>query len=124
MTSEPDILLLSDDLQRLVENAEERGSVRQSELNEVLEPLALDPLETDAVYRELEKRTIEIVADVLEDGEPAPVTLPAPQPLQVSWETTGADSQPHVSHPFLPKNLKLGSFQLLPQESHESHEFW
>ena len=76
MTSEPDILLLSDDLQRLVENAEERGSVRQSELNEVLEPLALDPLETDAVYRELEKRTIEIVADVLEDGEPAPVTLP------------------------------------------------
>jgi len=88
VTSEPDILLLSEDLQRLVELAEERGTLRQSELNEVLEPLALDPLETDAVYRELEKRTIEIVADVLEDGEPAPPTLPAPQPLQLSWETT------------------------------------
>jgi RNA polymerase primary sigma factor len=86
--SEPEILLLSEDLQRLVDNAEERGSVRQSELNEVLEPLALDPLETDAVYRELEKRLIEIVADVLENGEPAPVSLPEPQPLQVSWETT------------------------------------
>jgi RNA polymerase primary sigma factor len=89
VTSEPDILLLlSEDLQRLLENAEERGTVRQSELNEVLEPLALDPLETDAVYRELEKRAIEIVSDVLEDGEPAPAALPAPQPLQVSWETT------------------------------------
>jgi RNA polymerase primary sigma factor len=88
VTSEPDILLLSDDLQRLVESAEERGSLRQSELNEVLEPLALDPLETDAVYRELEKRTIEIIADMLEDGEPAPVSLPAPPPLQLSWETT------------------------------------
>ena len=88
MPGEPDILLLSEDLQRLVENAEERGSVRQSELNEVLEPLALDPLETDAVYQELEKRSIEIVADMLEDGEPAPVSLPAPPPLQLSWETT------------------------------------
>src|SRR4051812_22714477 len=62
--------------------------MRQSELNEVLEPLALNPLEVDAVYQELEKRTIEIIADVLEDGEPAPVSLPAPQPLQLSWETT------------------------------------
>jgi len=86
--SEPDILLLSEDLWRLVESAEERGSVRQSELNEVLEPLALDPLETDAVYRELEKRTIDIVADVLDDGEPAPRALPAPPPLQLSAETT------------------------------------
>jgi RNA polymerase primary sigma factor len=86
VTSDPDILLLSEDLQRLLEHAEERGAVRQSELNEVLEPLALDPLETDAVYREFEKRAIEIVADVLDDGEPAP--LPAPPPLQLSWETT------------------------------------
>src|SRR3954454_11681096 len=88
VTTEPDILLLSEDLQRLVEGAEERGNIRQSELNEVLEPLQLDPLETDAVYRELEKRTIDIVADLLEDGEPAPPRLPEPPPVQVSWETT------------------------------------
>src|SRR5258706_1947749 len=86
--SEPDILVLSEDLQRLVEGGEERGNVRQSELNEVLEPLQLDPLETDAVYRELEKRAIEIVADLLEDGETAPVRLPAPAPIPLSWETT------------------------------------
>jgi RNA polymerase primary sigma factor len=87
VASEPDILLLSEDLVRLVDSAEERGSVLQSELNEVLEPLQLDALETDAVYRELEQRSIEIVLDVLEDGEPLPLNLPAPPP-QVSWETT------------------------------------
>ena len=88
VTSEPDILLLTEDLQRLVEGAEERGNVRQSELNEVLEPLQLDPLETDSVYRELERRTIEIVADLLDDGDAAPVNLPAPAPIPLSWETT------------------------------------
>ena len=88
MSTEPDILLLSEDLQRVVEGAEERGNVRQSELNEVLEPLQLDPLETDAVYRELERRAIEIVADLLDDGEPGPVSLPAPAPIPLSWETT------------------------------------
>jgi RNA polymerase primary sigma factor len=88
VTVETDVLLLSEDLRHLVENGEERGTVRQSELNEVLEPLQLDPLETDTVYRELEKRSIEIVADILEDGEPAPAALPAPPPLQISWETT------------------------------------
>jgi RNA polymerase primary sigma factor len=86
MTVEADILLLSDDLQRLLEAAEERGRVRQSELNEVLEPFRLDPLETDAIYRELEKRAIEVVDDVLDDGD---LRLPAlPPPPQISWETT------------------------------------
>src|ERR1700726_1757699 len=84
--NEPDILVLSEDLQRLVEGGEERGNVRQPELNGVLEPLQLDPLETDAVYRELEKRTIEIVPDLLDDGESAPVRLPAPAPGPLSWE--------------------------------------
>ncbi len=85
MASEPDILLLSDDLARLVEAAEEQGAVRQSELGEVLEPLGLDPLETDAVYRELETRGIEIVADAAEGDWPP---QPPPAPLQTSWETT------------------------------------
>ena len=88
MTVDIDILLLSDDLQQLIEGAEERGTLRQSELNEVLEPLQLDPLETDAVYRELETRAIDVLNDVLEDGEPEPQPAPPPQPLQISWETT------------------------------------
>src|SRR5437899_955610 len=84
---EVDILLLSDELRQLLDGAEERGTLRQSELNDVLEPLQLDPLEADAVYYELEKRTIEVIQDVLEDGEAVPVALPSPPP-QISWETT------------------------------------
>jgi RNA polymerase primary sigma factor len=88
MTVDADILLLSDDLQRLVEAAEERGRLRQSELNEVLEPFRLDPLEIDSIMRELEKRAIEVIDDVLDDGEAAPAALPLPPPLMLSWETT------------------------------------
>ena len=94
MTPEADILLLSDDLRQLVDNSEERGSLLQSELNEVFEPLQLDPFEIDAVYRELETRGIDVIVDVDENGEttahpePEPEPAPAPAPLQVSWETT------------------------------------
>jgi hypothetical protein len=84
VTVETDILALSDDLAQLVDAAEEHGRLCQSELNDVLEPLVLDPLETDCVYRELEKRAIEIVNDLLDDGEPVPAALPLPRPLQLS----------------------------------------
>jgi len=91
VATETDILLFSDDLRQLVDAAEERGTVLQSELNDVLEPLSLDALETDAVYLELETRQIDVVLDVNEDGEieaqPKPEPEP-PQPLQISWETT------------------------------------
>ena len=74
-----DILLLSDDLRRLVDACEERGSVLQSELNDVLEPLGLDALETDLVHRELETRQIDVVDDLREDGAPQrPEPEPAP----------------------------------------------
>jgi len=90
---ETDILVLSDDLRQLVEGSEERGSLLQSELNEVLEPLQLDALEVDAVHRELEARQIDVVNDLGEDGETLPQPQPAPEPepqpaLQISWETT------------------------------------
>ena len=65
---------------------EERGSVLQSELNEVLEPLGLDALEVDLVYRELETRQIDVVTDLGEDGESRPE--PDSVPLQITWETT------------------------------------
>jgi RNA polymerase primary sigma factor len=90
VATETDILLFSDDLRQLVDAAEERGNVLQSELNDVLEPLSLDALEIDAVYRELETRQIDVVLDVNEDGEiqEQPKPEPEPQPLQISWETT------------------------------------
>ncbi len=87
MTGDGDILLLSDDLVQLLDGSEERGTVRQSELNDILEPLQLDPLETDAVYRELEQRGIDVENDILADGEVAPYVAPPP-PLQLTWETT------------------------------------
>ncbi len=62
MIADADILAASEELRRLVEVSEERGRMRQSRLSEVLEPMRLDALETEAVYRELEKRSIEVVA--------------------------------------------------------------
>ena len=80
MASETDILLLSDDLRALIDAAEERGSLLQSELNDVLEPLGLDPIEVDLVHRELETRSIDVVNDLDENGEPT--SRPAPEPVQ------------------------------------------
>ncbi len=82
MAVEVDILHLSDDLRQLVESSEERGTLTNIELNDVLEPLGLDPLEIELVHRELETRQIEIVEIIVEE---APEPQPAPQ---VSWETT------------------------------------
>jgi RNA polymerase primary sigma factor len=88
VTLEVDILVLSDELRRLVDEAEERGSVLQSELNELVEPLALNPLELDLVYRELETRGVELFDDVT-GSEDLPEPEPAAEvPLQLSWETT------------------------------------
>ena len=88
MATETDILLWSDDLRQLVDASEERGSVLQSDLNDVLDPLGLDALETDLVHRELETRQIDVVNDLGEDGEKRPEPSPEVQPLQISWETT------------------------------------
>ncbi len=85
MAQTAEILLLADDLRQLVDAAEERGSVRQAELNDLFVSLALDALEIDAVYRELESRAVEIVPGDLEaEQEPEP----EPPPLQLTWETT------------------------------------
>ncbi len=76
-----DILLLGDDLRLFLDAAEERGSVTQSELNDICEQLNLDPLELDNVYRELETRAIELLADEQPASAPEPTA-------QVTWETT------------------------------------
>jgi RNA polymerase primary sigma factor len=85
VTPDTEILQLSDDLRRLVDAAEERGTLLESELSDVLEPLQLDPLDTDAVHLELEKRGIEVIVDASADDGPAPAP---PPPLQLSYETS------------------------------------
>src|SRR4249919_533251 len=58
---EDESVLATPEVQDLVEAAEQTGSMRHAELAEALEPLRLDALEVDAVYRGLEQRGIEIV---------------------------------------------------------------
>jgi RNA polymerase primary sigma factor len=82
--AEPDILELSDDLRRLIDAAEERGTLLQSELVDVLEPLGLDSLETDALNRELETRGIDLVDDRADEERHGP----QPPPVPITWETT------------------------------------
>src|SRR6185312_4376884 len=80
-------VLATPELHDLFEQAEQHGSLRYAELIEVLEPLHLDPLETDAVFRELEQRGIEVSEPEPEQKEAPPP--PPPQPI-VQETTTDA----------------------------------
>jgi RNA polymerase primary sigma factor len=68
-TVEIESILAGEELAALLDAAEANGQLRQSELLEILEPLELDPLETDAVYTELDRRGIELVGDAEQEPE-------------------------------------------------------
>jgi len=70
-TVEIESILASEELVALLEAAEANGQLRQAELVETLEPLELDPLETEAVYSELDRRGIELLVEPDADAEPA-----------------------------------------------------
>ncbi|MDQ3778883.1 MAG: sigma-70 family RNA polymerase sigma factor [Actinomycetota bacterium] len=76
MTTAEIVSVLGEDLRQLLDLAEQHGSIRQTELSEVLEPLDLNPLELEALHRELEQRGIELVDDE-KAPEPPVVTPPA-----------------------------------------------
>src|SRR6266566_393465 len=63
----------SEQWQQLLEAAEESGSLRQSALAEILDRRELEPLELDAVCRELEQQGIEVIDD--ERAPPLPLVL-------------------------------------------------
>ncbi len=71
-----DHLLRNDELQQLLDAAEQAGSLKASELAEVVETHELDALEQDAVYRELDRRGIDLVEET-QPEEPAPAPAPA-----------------------------------------------
>src|SRR6059036_2527328 len=75
-----DQLLLNEGLRDLLETAETSGTIRQSELSDVIDPLQLEPLELDALYHELERRGMELIDD---EREPVPV-----RPIDTAVETT------------------------------------
>jgi hypothetical protein len=54
-------LLTTEELHQLLETAEQAGSLKVVELAEVIETLYLDALEQDALYRELDRRGIELL---------------------------------------------------------------
>src|SRR5919108_228705 len=75
-------VLENEDLRSLIESAEPTGSIRQVDLAEFLELHPLDPLETDALYRELDQRGIEVVEEKEREPPPPPLVQ------QLSYETT------------------------------------
>src|SRR5688572_29308728 len=76
-------LLPNDELQQLLEAAEQAGSLKAGEIADVVETLELDALEQDALYRELDRRGIEVVEEA-QPEEP----VPAPAPATLPQETT------------------------------------
>jgi RNA polymerase primary sigma factor len=86
-TVEIESILVSEELVTVLEAAESSGQLRQAELVEVLEPLDLDPLETEAVYQELDRRGIELLAEPEREPEPEPEKAPpAPPPLETTTD--------------------------------------
>jgi len=60
-TVEIESILGNEELAALLDAAEVNGQLRQVELNELLEPLELEPLELESVYQELDRRGIDLV---------------------------------------------------------------
>jgi RNA polymerase primary sigma factor len=78
-TVDIDHLLRNDELQQLLDTAEQAGSLKATALADVLETHELDALEQDALYRELDRRGIEVIVDEHKDEEPPPAPATAPQ---------------------------------------------
>ena len=84
---EIETVLAAPELRELFEQAEQTGSLPYADLIEILEPLHLDPLETDAVFRELEQRGLEVLEPEAEQREAPP---PPPPPITPQETTTDA----------------------------------
>jgi RNA polymerase primary sigma factor len=69
-------LLRNDDLQQLLDASEQSGSLRAAELTEILETHELDALEQDALYRELDRRGIDVIEEPLVEEPPPPPAAP------------------------------------------------
>ena len=75
-TVDIDHLLRNDELQQLLDAAEQAGSLKATDLAEITDAHELDALEQDALYRELDRRGIEVVEEP-QPEEPAPAPAAA-----------------------------------------------
>src|SRR3954466_9791500 len=104
MALEVENLLQIEDVTRLFESAELHGTVLQSDIVEICETHELDPLETDAIYRELDTRGIEVLEiDPIEPPEPEkrPAAPVAPQPLETTTDALQLFLREAGRHPLL-----------------------
>jgi RNA polymerase primary sigma factor len=85
-TVDIDHLLRNEELVGLLDAAEQAGSLRAADLAELVEAHELDPLEQDALYRELDRRGIELA----EPKEPVKEEEPPPPPPPSQESTTDA----------------------------------
>jgi RNA polymerase primary sigma factor len=83
LTVEIEAILGNEELATLLDVAETSGQLRTVELQEILEPLELDPLETEAVYSELDRRGIELLEGPEKDAAPPP---PSTQPAETTTD--------------------------------------
>jgi len=98
MTVEIEFILRNEDLQALLETAEASGQVKQADLQEILEPLELEPLEVDALYMELDRRSIEIVEEPEKEQAPPP---PATVPVETTTDALQLFLREAGRHPLL-----------------------
>jgi RNA polymerase primary sigma factor len=84
-TVDIDHLLRNDELQQQLDVAEQVGSLKATELGEIVETHELDALEQDALYRELDRRGIELV-------EEPPPEEPVPAPAAAVPQETTTDA--------------------------------
>jgi RNA polymerase primary sigma factor len=82
MAVEIETIMQIDAVLTLLEAAEVDGTVRRSELTELIDSQELDELEVDALQQELDRRGV----DVLDDDRVEPP--PPPTPVQQVFETT------------------------------------
>ena len=84
-TVDIDHLLRNDELQQVLDAAEQAGSLKAVELGEIVDTHELDALEQDALYRELDRRGIDIV-------EEPPPEEPAPSPAAAAPQESTTDA--------------------------------
>ena len=70
LTVEIESIVRNEDVAALLETAETTGQLRSADLQEVLEPLELNALETDALFSELDRRGIELVEEPEKEASP------------------------------------------------------
>jgi RNA polymerase primary sigma factor len=103
MTVEIETILRNEELHALLEQSESTGTIRRVELSDVLEPLELDPLETDALFSELDRRGIELVEEPEKEKEKEKEQPPpaATQPVETTTDALQLFLREAGRHPLL-----------------------